>query len=159
MNSKVNKFNYKTALGGVVFSIIGSVLYLEGGYVNHPNDPGGETNHGITKSVAVSHGYTGSMQDLPKDTAIDIYFEDYINKPRYLSIIELDPVVGKKIVDVGVNTGTSRASKWYQQSLNNLSRGCKDYSCITVDGKVGPATVNAHKALINKRGKEVSCVD
>ena len=41
----------------------------EGGYVNDPRDPGGETNHGVTKRVAVANGYTGSMKDLPLDTA------------------------------------------------------------------------------------------
>ena len=31
------------------------LLKHEGGYVNHPRDPGGETNHGVTRSVWVNH--------------------------------------------------------------------------------------------------------
>ncbi|MCW8621188.1 glycosyl hydrolase 108 family protein, partial [Acinetobacter baumannii] len=41
------------------------VLQHEGGYINHPSDPGGETNYGITKSVARQYGYKGSMKDIP----------------------------------------------------------------------------------------------
>ena len=54
----------------IVGAIIAGILVVEGGYVNHPSDPGGETNYGITKSTAVRHGYTGSMVDLPKETEI-----------------------------------------------------------------------------------------
>ena len=33
----------------------------EGGYINHPSDPGGETMYGITKAVAVANGYAGAI--------------------------------------------------------------------------------------------------
>ena len=140
-----------------VAAILGGVLALEGGYVNHPNDPGRETNYGITKQVAINNGYTGSMRELPLDTAKTIYYEDYINKPGYGGIIMLSPTVGEKVVDIGVNTGTRRSSKWYQQSLNALSRGCKDYPCVVVDGMVGSNTIKAHVNLVNKRGSILSC--
>ena len=41
---------------------IDRVLSHEGGYVNHPKDPGGETNWGITKRTALANGYTGAMR-------------------------------------------------------------------------------------------------
>ena len=43
------------AVGAVIATILGVVFTMEGGYVNNPKDPGGETNHGITKAVALSH--------------------------------------------------------------------------------------------------------
>ena len=141
----------------IVGAIIAGILVVEGGYVNHPSDPGGETNYGITKSTAVSHGYTGSMVDLPKETAIDIYAESYVYKPNFIDVVNLSEPVGTKLVDMGVNVGTRRSARWYQQTLNNFSRGCKDYPCITVDGNIGSNSLTAHKNLINKRGKVLSC--
>ena len=40
------------------------ILHHEGGYVNHPKDPGGETNLGVTKRVYEEHGGTKDMKDL-----------------------------------------------------------------------------------------------
>lgn len=137
--------------------ILAGLLIVEGGYVNHPTDPGGETNYGITKKVAVEHGYTGPMEYLPREVAMDIYATTYISKPKFDKVLEISEPVGVKLVDTGVNTGYSRAIKWYQQSLNNFSRGCRDYSCVVVDGSIGPATLNAHKKLIDKRGKVDTC--
>ena len=41
-----------------------TILHHEGGYVNHPKDPGGETNLGVTKRVYLEHGGTKDMKDL-----------------------------------------------------------------------------------------------
>ena len=41
-----------------------TILHHEGGYVNHPKDPGGETNLGVTKRVYEEWGGTKSMRDL-----------------------------------------------------------------------------------------------
>ena len=46
---------------GAVALIVTALFAVEGGYVNDPRDPGGETNHGITKAVAVDAGYLGAM--------------------------------------------------------------------------------------------------
>lgn len=148
-----NSVKYPSA----ILAIILGILAVEGGYVDHPSDPGGETNKGITKSTAVQHGYTGSMKDLPEEVAIDIYAQTYVYKPGFDGVIELSEPVGKKLVDAGVNVGQGRAAKWYQTSLNSFSRNCKDYSCIKVDGAIGPNTLAAHKALIKKRGSVLSC--
>ena len=124
-------------ISGVAAAIIAAVFALEGGYVNDPKDPGGETNHGITKTVAQQNGYTGSMKDLTQEMAASIYYKDYIEKPGFVPMLEISPVVSQKLVDAGVNTGTTRPSRWFQTGLNALSRGCKDFPQINVDGKVG----------------------
>jgi len=54
----------------------------EGGYVNNPSDPGGETNWGITRAVAVDNGYTGSIKLMPKETAKGIYKKMYWDRLR-----------------------------------------------------------------------------
>lgn len=138
-------------------AIIAAVVSVEGGWVNDPRDPGGETNHGITKAVAVAFGYTGSMKDLDVETATNIYITNYINKPGYGELITLSPAVGQKVVDAGVNAGTSRSSRWFQNSLNSLNRGGIDYPTIYVDGKVGAGTTNSYKALQKVRGKVRAC--
>ena len=144
-------------VGGVIAAIISAVVYVEGGYVNNPNDPGGETNHGITKAVAVKNGYTGPMKSLPKEMAVEIYYRDYVEKPGYVPFAELSPALTEKLVDAGVNVGPARSSRWLQTSLNALNRGGKDYPPINVDGKVGPATVAAYKGLVKTRGKVGAC--
>ena len=49
------------------------VLSHEGGYVNHPKDPGGETNWGVTKRTAMANGFNGSMRAMTREQAIGIY--------------------------------------------------------------------------------------
>lgn len=143
--------------GGGILAILLGVLALEGGYVNHPSDPGGETNMGITKTTAVEHGYTGPMKELPQEVALSIYADSYVYKPGFDGVVSLSEPVGTKLVDAGVNVGQRRAARWYQESLNSFSRGCRDYPCITADGVIGKKTIEAHQNLIKKRGYVLSC--
>lgn len=152
--SKVKKgAGYSTA----VAAIVATIFAVEGGYVFDKNDPGGETNHGVTKAVAVSAGYTGSMKDLPVETATNIYVTNYINKPGYGEVITLSPAVGQKLVDAGVNAGPDRSSRWFQTAINSVSRDGKDYPTITVDGKIGSGTISAYSNLQRIRGKVKAC--
>lgn len=142
--------------GGAVAAILSAIFAVEGGYVNNPKDPGGETNMGITKKVAVSKGYTGSMKNLLKQFASEVYYEDYIIKPGYEPFIEIQPAIAEELVDTGVNTGPARPSKWLQMSLNSLNRD-RDYPAILEDGKVGKGTIAAYQSLEKVRGKKKAC--
>lgn len=152
-------------VGGVVAAILGAVFMMEGGEVNNPKDPGGHTNHGVTQKVAESHkevlakeyGWDGKIGSLTREMAAEIYIDDYVLKPNFVAFADISPAVTHKLVDAGVNTGVSRPAKWIQLSLNEMSRGGKDYPKIQVDGKVGAGTVNAYKALQKKRGKVAAC--
>ena len=69
--------------------IIEVVLHHEGGYVNDPDDPGGETNFGVAKR---SHPDV-DIANLTKDGAKEIYKEHYWNKNKVESLSEeLRPV-------------------------------------------------------------------
>ncbi|ULR90931.1 glycoside hydrolase family 108 protein [Comamonas sp. B21-038] len=138
-------------------AIVGALFAVEGGFVNDPKDPGGATNHGITEKVARDHGYQGSMEQLPKEVAVDIYSQDYINEPGFNRVIAISPAVGHKLVDAGVNAGAGRASRWFQEALNQLNRGGQDYPMLTVDGQLGPRTLAAYQALERKRGRAKAC--
>lgn len=133
-------------LGALVVAVVGGVFAIEGGYVNDPNDAGGATNHGVTEQVARAHAYKGAMASLPKGMAQEIYISTYIEAPRYDDVLLLSPAVGTKLVNAGVNTGTGRASRAFQQSLNDLSRAGRDYTLISVDGSIGGQTLDAYRA-------------
>lgn len=105
----------------------------EGGYVNNPKDPGGETNLGITKAVAVANGYTGDMRAMPKETAKWIYKKMYWDK---LQCDQLPFVVAFQLFDAGVNHGNSQAVKFLQRALS-----------IVDDGVIGAKTIAAVSKL------------
>lgn len=145
------------SLTALIAAVVAGVFAVEGGYVNDANDSGGETNHGITVQVAREHGYTGAMASMPKGMAEDIYVATYIKAPHYDAVLALSPAVGTKMVDIGVNAGPGRATRWLQQSLNDLSRGGRDYARIGVDGAIGPQTLATYQALERRRGRIKAC--
>lgn len=145
------------SLGALVLAVVGGVVAIEGGYVNDRNDAGGETNHGITVAVAREHGYQGPMRELPETTARQIYTQTYIAGPGFDHVLALSPAVGTKLADIGVNAGQARASRWFQQSLNDLSRAGRDYARIEVDGAAGSRTLAAYRALEQRRGRVKAC--
>lgn len=149
----------KTALAGsgVLGLILSSVFFFEGGYSNNPNDPGGETNYGITERVARSHGYQGQMINLTPEVAAEIYIKDYVDKPNYNLVLQRSPAVAHKLIDAGVNVGPKRSSCWFQKSLNSLNRGGADYPRITEDCVIGQGTMRAYDALASKRGNVKAC--
>lgn len=144
-------------LGALILAVVGGVVAVEGGYVNDPNDAGGETNHGITVAVAREQGYDGPMRSMPVETARDIYAEKYIKAPKFDRVLAMSPAVGTKLVDISVNAGPPRAARWLQQSLNDLSRGGRDYATVAVDGAIGARTVAAYAALEQRRGRVKAC--
>lgn len=146
-----------TLVSGAVMAILLAIGTNEGGYVWHKSDPGGETNHGVTKRVAVERGYAGPMKSLPKETAQKITYEAYIKEAGYDPIVTDSPALGYEISDSGYNAGTGRSSRWFQQSLNLFNRQGKDYPNISVDGQVGRGTMGAWDSLKRVRGRTRAC--
>ena len=112
----------RAALGAAVATILAAVVALEGGYVDHPNDPGGATNWGITERVARQNGFTGEMRDLTKGQAKDIYERQYVARPGFLPLVEIDPAVAEEVVDTGVNMGPARPTRFFRQAVNEVCR-------------------------------------
>lgn len=101
----------------------------EGGYSNHADDPGGETMWGVTKAVARSWGYTGSMAALPRATAREIYKALYWDRCRAEDMPE---AVRFDLFDTAVNSGVG-------QSVKILQRAAR----VKDDGVIGPQTLSA----------------
>lgn len=138
---------------GAAAFIVSAIFAVEGGYVNDKRDPGGETNFGVTKAVAVDNGFTGDMRKLTKEQASQIAYRQYIVKPGFAPLIERDPAVAQEVIDTGYNAGTSRAAKWFQESLNHLNNQEADYADLVVDGQLGPSSLRAYDTFRKRRGK------
>ena len=110
---------------------IDATLKHEGGYSNHPSDPGGETKFGIAKR---SHPDV-DIASLTLDRAKDIYRSDYW--PDAYDQID-NQAIATKLFDTGVNVGLKHAVQILQEALYN----CGDTSIVS-DGQFGPATLAA----------------
>jgi len=112
------------------------VLKSEGGYVNHPADPGGRTNLGVTQKIWEAWvGHPVTEADMRVLTPTDV---GPMYKAKYWDMIKGDNLpegVDYAVFDLAVNSGTGRAAKTLQQALG-----------VTADGQIGPATIAACKA-------------
>lgn len=113
--------------------IFNRLMKHEGGYINHPKDPGGETMYGVTKRVAVAHGYTGPMRQLPLATAKAIAEKSYFKAIRG---DELDRLIAWQLTDAAYNHGTRQAVKFLQRAVG-----------VNADGLIGPRTIAATVAM------------
>ena len=128
------------------------IFLVEGGYFNHPNDPGGETMYGIIKTEARANGYNGAMRDLPREVACEIYLRKYWKNNGLMKIESF--IVGLCIFDFFVNSG-SRGATIAQETVNAVytnrtgsvqfgkSADAAGLKPIAVDGKMGDKTFEA----------------
>lgn len=131
------------------------LIKREGGYVNNPADRGGATKYGITEAVARTNGFKGNMRDLSLDIAKAIYKKQYWTAPRFDQVNAICSAVAEELLDTGVNCGTGFAKPLLQRALNLLNNQSKaGWPDLAVDGIYGPATLNALKSYLAKRGKE-----
>ncbi len=131
------------------------LIKREGGYVNNPADRGGATKFGITEAVARASGFKGHMRDLPLSVAKDIYRKQYWISPRFDQINVISNAVAEELLDTGVNCGTGFAKPLLQRALNLLNnQGKGGWPDLIIDGIYGPATLNALKTFMAKRGKD-----
>lgn len=107
------------------------LLRHEGGFSNHPEDPGGQTRYGITKQVAEANGYSGDMRELPKSKAIDIYKSQYWAP---IKAAQLPAHIRFHVFDAAVNSGPMQAVRWLQEACD-----------VKTDGIIGPKTLEAAK--------------
>ncbi|WP_377153367.1 glycoside hydrolase family 108 protein [Roseateles sp. UC29_93] len=106
-------------------TLIDRVLGHEGGYVNHPEDPGGETKFGIAK-----RSYPGvDIKNLTRPQAIEIYRADFWNRVQG---DKLPRAFVFQALDAAVNHGVENAVRWMQRAAK-----------VADDGHIGPMTLAA----------------
>ena len=92
----------------------------EGGYVNDLQDPGGETNWGVTKRTAQANGYTGNMKTMTRQQAYEIYRRAFWL--RY-NCEQMPDAVAYQFFDAAVNHGFGNASRMLQRAVGVLDDG------------------------------------
>lgn len=97
----------------------------EGGYVNNPRDPGGETKYGISKR---SYPHL-DIKNLTLDDAKAIYRRDFWDRIRG---DELPYSIALVTFDAAVNCGIGMGPRFTQSALR-----------VAADGKIGPLTIKA----------------
>ena len=119
------------------------ILRHEGGYVNHPKDPGGMTNLGVTKRTL--EGWLkrpvseAEMRALTPATVAPIYRENYWNAVKADAI---PPALALCVFDFGVNAGPGRAIRLLQATVGAAQ-----------DGRIGPGTLQAVSAYVARNGE------
>jgi lysozyme family protein len=110
------------------------VLVHEGGYVNDPADPGGETNRGITQRTYDAYRRRKglplqSVKNITSQEVADIYRTGYWDLAK---CDQLPAGVSYVVFDGAVNSGVAQSIKWLQRALG-----------VTPDGVIGNATLAA----------------
>lgn len=122
------------------------ILAREGGYVDHPRDPGGATNMGITRKTLARWRSTCPWWALPKSEvrAIKTGEAKAIYKANYWDRIAANALpsgLDLALFDFAVNSGPVRAVKTLQREL-----------AVRMDGAVGPVTLKALQGKIAEIG-------
>lgn len=121
-------------------------LRHEGGYVDHPSDPGGATNMGITHKTLARWRHVSpwwqldkaEVKALSRAEAAKIYRASYWERSKAGS---LPPGIDLLVFDYAVNSGPDRAIRTLQAELG-----------VVADGQVGPLTLEALKTRIARSG-------
>ena len=132
-------------------NLVDYILKWEGGYVDHPNDPGGATNMGVTIGTTKSLGLKYDKNKDGKITKADIKLltkKDAmeIMKHHYWDKCKADQINSQAVANILVD--------WFWMSGVNATKGIQKLVGVTVDGKIGLASL----AAINKQ-KEKDLVE
>ena len=118
------------------------ILHHEGGYVNHPKDPGGETNLGVTKRVYEECGGQKNMKDLTVEDVAPIYKKNYWGRAK---CDHIPSGLDLFLFDWSVNSGVGRAVKKLQKMIGTVA-----------DGGIGPNTLKTLEEYIRHHGLETT---
>lgn len=124
---------------------LGLVLAHEGGYVNHPKDPGGPTNRGVTQRVYDAYRQNKGLasRSVRLIDALELY---EIYDRQYWDAVKADKLpagLDYAVFDYAVNSGPQRAVKDLQRALNDNANYYGISGNISTDGVMGQLTLAA----------------
>ena len=109
------------------------VLVHEGGFVDHPKDPGGATNLGVTKKTWENWvGHPVDVEVIKNLTVADV---TPLYKQKYWDKVcgdDLPDGIDYCVFDTAINSGPGRAAKFLQEAIG-----------VNADGAIGPMTLKA----------------
>ncbi|MHA1905164.1 MAG: holin-associated N-acetylmuramidase [Candidatus Thorarchaeota archaeon] len=136
-------------------TITNGIIQREGGFVNDPDDPGGATNFGVTigtmRSLGVDINNDGTVDTedvklMTAERAGEIFKKEFFVRP---GIDKLPPELQATVFDMQVNSG-GNAIKILQRVLNRHLE-----TPLTVDGVIGPNTLEASASVYKQLGSEL----
>jgi len=134
------------------------LIGIEGGYSDHPQDPGKKTKYGITEAVARESGFTGDMKDLTLEFAKSIYKEKYWDISKLTSVSEFSEDLAFKLFEVSVNCGVRNSIRFFQRALNALNKNGELYDDLKVDGILGEKTLSSFRSFYKARIRDGASV-
>lgn len=142
-----------------------ALIEVEGGYVNDPDDAGGETYKGIARRyhpgwngwpiIDAAKGDKGFPGALDRDPQLDAACRAFYRREFWdkLACDQVSPELAAELFEQSVNLPFSATVSYLQSACNALNDEQRYFSDLVVDGKFGPKTVAAMRALIAaKRG-------
>ena len=128
------------------------LLLSEGGYTNHPSDPGGPTNFGITlvdaqKYAAEFHWIVGRKVTAADVKAMPLWFAKMVYDAKYWDSLRCDELphgVDYAVFDYGVNSGIGRSGKVLRRVL-----GVSDSTYVVSDSVIAAVRLVGPEKVIN----------
>lgn len=146
----------------IAMAVIEKYTAIEAGYVNHGDDLGKATKHGITYKTSRDHmelwclyGWDGDMRTLPIELAYHIYYVSWWRRMKLDHIAKISVELAEIMFDWGINGGRRRAAKYFQMILTTHNKKGKFYPNIKVDGAIGKLTIDAFDAYLLLPYKDV----
>lgn len=140
-----------------------ATMQSEGGYVNNPKDPGGETYMGIARTrhpywpgwaivdECRADGEALSMAPGLTEAVRQFYKEEFWVKMRCPMIDQVSEAVAEELFEAGVNCGPGNGVRFLQRALNRLNSNGELWADLKDDGGMGPKTMRAVLTCLTHR--------
>lgn len=147
----------KNRVPAPVINMAFDIVKREGGFVDHPNDPGGATKFGVTIHTLRRLGFDvdgdgdidrDDVKALTIDEAVRIFVDKYFYDPK---IDMLPEILWPVMFDMSVHSG-GNAVKVLQRTLNRVA-GRIGFKPLAVDGAIGPVTARAARLAADRMGQ------